>query len=194
MEVVDERLRDAFAAVDRRRFLPEHQRAAAGEDRPLEIGFGQTNSQPTTVANMLRLLDVHPGQRVLDVGTGSGWTTALLGHLVGPEGRVVGVELVPELARWGAENLAAFALPWATIQEAGPGVYGVPGSGPYDRILVSAGAEELPHDLVEQLSPDGLMVIPVRSVMLTVRRRPDGGAEVEEHGAYAFVPLLPDRP
>lgn len=188
-----DRLREAFAAVDRRAFLPGPQRRFAEQDRPLGIGHDQTNSQPTTVANMLELLDVRPGHRVLDVGAGSGWTTALLGHLVGPTGEVVGVELVPELARWGAGNLATFAMPWTSIRLAEPGVYGVPDAAPFDRILVSAGAEELPTDLVDQLVPDGLLVIPVQGRMLTVRRRNGEPPEVAEHGRYTFVPLLADR-
>src|SRR6476661_7740427 len=95
----------AFQAVPRAGFLPRGARSRAGHDGPILIGHGQTNSQPRTVVDMLRLLDVRPGQRVLDVGSGSGWTTALLGHLTGPDGEVVGVELEPALARWGAANL-----------------------------------------------------------------------------------------
>ena len=83
----------AFDATPRRDFLPRGERRRAGHDGPVPIGYGQTNSQPRTVADMLRLLDVHPGERVLHVGTGSGWTTALLAHLVGPTGEVIGVSL-----------------------------------------------------------------------------------------------------
>src|SRR3954465_3340038 len=98
---------DAFAAVPRDLFLPESERRRATYDGPLPIGHGQTNSQPRTVAAMLRLLDVRPGHRVLDVGSGSGWTTALLAHVVGPLGEVVGVELEPSLVEFGRRNLAA---------------------------------------------------------------------------------------
>ena len=91
------------------------------------IGEGQTNSQPRTVADMLRLLEVGPGQRVLDVGSGSGWTTALLAHLVGPTGPVLGVELEPSLVTFGSANLAATGQPWAGIRAADPGVLGAAG-------------------------------------------------------------------
>ena len=96
----------AFRAVPRAGFLPRRDRMRAGVDGPIQIGHGQTNSQPRTVEAMLRLLEVRPGDRVLDVGAGSGWTTALLAELTGEQGSVTGVELVPELATWGAQNLA----------------------------------------------------------------------------------------
>src|SRR3954470_19728038 len=95
----------AFESVPRADFLPRGWRSSASFDGPIPIGAGQTNSQPRTVEAMLRLLEVRPGDRVLDVGSGSGWTTALLAHLTGEQGSVTGVELVPELATWGAENL-----------------------------------------------------------------------------------------
>lgn len=178
----------AFAAHPRAGFLPPAVRDQAAHDGPLHIGHGQTNSQPRTVANMLRLLDVAPGMRVLDVGAGSGWTTALLAHLVGPQGQVLGVELVPALARWGADNLATTNQPWAGIEAAAPGVLGLPDRAPYDRILVSAEPETLPPALVDQLADGGVMVIPVAGEMLRVLRR-GTQTEVTRHGAYRFVPL-----
>lgn len=188
--MADPRIVAAFEAVDRRGFLPPSKRPAAGADRPLAIGHGQTSSQPRTVADMLELLDVHEGHHVLDVGAGSGWTTALLGHLVGPTGRVVGVELVPELAEWGAANVAATHVTWATIRQADPDVLGVPEEGPYDRILVSAGARRVPDALVDQLVDEGVMVVPVASRMLRIARHADGTTTTTSHGAYTFVPLL----
>ena len=120
--------------------LPPAQRAAAGGvRRSAGDRAGQTNSQPRTVDDMLRLLDVRPGQRVLDVGAGSGWTTALLAHLTGATGSVRGVELEPELVHVGAPTTSRAAeLPWASIRPARPGVLGLPDHAPYDRILVSA--------------------------------------------------------
>jgi protein-L-isoaspartate(D-aspartate) O-methyltransferase len=188
----DRRIAAAFEAAPREAFLPHRQRRFARLDRPLEIGYGQTNSQPTTVRHLLGLLEVPAGGRVLDVGCGSGWTTALLAHLVGPTGQVVGVEIVPELVEFGRTNLASQELPWARIEQAREGVLGLPDEGPFDRILVSADAGHVPDPLVAQLHPDGLMVLPVAGLLCTVRRTPDWpttAADVVPHGRYAFVPL-----
>ncbi|HSJ19531.1 MAG TPA: protein-L-isoaspartate O-methyltransferase [Nocardioidaceae bacterium] len=184
-----DRLRAAFDRVRRSDFLPREQLGFAGEDAALPIGHGQTNSQPSTVRAMLDLLEVQPGHRVLDVGCGSGWTTALLGDLVGPEGEVVGVEIVPELVAWGRENLTAYAMPWARIEQARQGVLGDPEGAPYDRVLVSAEASRLPDELVDQLVEDGVLVVPVKGRMTVVRRRA-GGEEVHHAGWYTFVPLI----
>jgi protein-L-isoaspartate(D-aspartate) O-methyltransferase len=195
--MTDNPVDEAMHAVDRRGFLPDGLRGRADEDGPLPIGGGQTNSQPRTVRNMLDLLEVAEGMAVLDVGAGSGWTTALLAHLVGPSGRVVGVEIDPRLAAWGSRNLASRQAPWAEIHPAQPGVLGWPTSGPYDRILVSADAPGVPQALLEQLVDEGVMVLPVNDVMLRVRRGADGEPVVTEHGLYRFVPLresLESRP
>lgn len=184
-----ERVRAAFERVQRADFLPKGKRRFAREDAAVPIGHGQTNSQPSTVQAMLELLDVDPGMRVLDVGCGSGWTTALLGDLVGPEGEVVGVELVPELVTWGRQNLAGYDMPWAHIEPARDGTLGVPEQAPYDRVLVSAEATRLPEELLDQLVAGGLLVVPVRGRM-AVARRTDGEPEVHHAGWYSFVPLI----
>ena len=179
---------DAMRELARERFLPAEQRARAHEDRPLPLWHGQTSSQPSTVAAMLRLLQVPVGARVLDVGSGSGWTTALLARLVGPDGVVLGLELDPELAVWGATNLAACHLPWARIEPATPGALGRPVDGGWDRILVSASPRSLPSVLVDQLAEGGRLVIPVRSTMHLVERT-SGQTRITAHGSYTFVPL-----
>lgn len=181
-------LREAFDLVPRVGFLPPDQHRFAGDDRALPIGYGQTNSQPSTVLAMLRLLDVRPGQRILDVGCGSGWTTALLGHLVGPAGEVHGVEVVPELVEWGAGNVAARTMPWASVHAAQDGELGLPELAPFDRVLVSAEATRIPRSLVEQLVEGGVMVVPV-SGRMTVVRRTAGAPQVSHEGWYSFVPL-----
>ena len=178
----------AFDATPRADFLPGRSRRRARLDGPIPIGHGQTNSQPRTVADMLRLLEVRPGDRVLDVGSGSGWTTALLAHLTGPSGSVLGLEIEPDLVVFGAANLTRSDRPWARIEAADPDVLGRPAEAPYDRILVSANALELPDGLVAQLAPEGRMVIPVASSMVLVRVTPEG-PRVSEHGSYRFVPL-----
>ena len=183
MDAVEE----AFDAHPRVGFLPAAVRRRAAYDGPLRIAAGQTNSQPRTVEAMLRLLEVRPGQRVLDVGSGSGWTTALLAHLVGPTGEVVGVELEPELVAFRRGQPGGH-LPavGARSSRRSPGVLGDPDHAPYDRILVSAEPDDLPDELVEQLGPTGRMVIPVAGWMTLVVMP---GPVVTEHGAYRFVPL-----
>ena len=179
---------EAFAAVPRADFLLPGSRDRAGDDSPVLIGYGQTNSQPRTVADMLRLLAVRPGDKVLDVGAGSGWTTALLAHLVGPTGSVIGVEIVPQLAEFGEANLRRTPYDRAVIREATPGILGAPDQAPFDRILVSADARSVPQQLVDQLSDGGRMVLPVNGTMTVVERH-GHGVRTSEHGSYRFVPL-----
>lgn len=176
---------DVMREVPRERFLPHDVAWQADVDAPLAIGYGMTNSQPRTVADMLRLLDPRPRDRVLDVGSGSGWTTALLAQRVGVYGLVVGVEIVPELVQMGRENVTTVN---ARIEQAGDEL-GWPAEAPYDRILVSASARRLPEALVDQLSPDGgVLVVPVESVMTRVVRH-GNERTITRHGLYRFVPL-----
>ena len=186
---LDDAVTGALRAVPRRGFLPAAVRGRADEDVALPLGHGQTGSQPATVAAMLRLLDVRPGQHVLDVGSGSGWTTALLAHLVGPDGEVLGLELEPALVALGRSNLAGLHAPWACVEAADPQHLGRTRPGGWDRILVSASPDELPRALVHQLAPDGRLVVPVRTTMVLVEVDAGGRAHASEHGSYVFVPL-----
>ena len=181
-------------ATPRADYLPERARHRAGVDAPLELGHGSTCSQPSTVRTMLGLLDVREGQRVLDVGSGSGWTTAILARLVGPTGHVVGVEVVADLVDDAAGRLERDGLVQASVRLAAPDELGAADAGPFDRILVSAMARELPEPLVAQLAPDGLMVLPLRGRMVRVTLA-DGLPQVDPApGAYRFVPLQTSDP
>jgi protein-L-isoaspartate(D-aspartate) O-methyltransferase len=181
----------ALAAIPRARFLPEELRDRASLDEPLPIGHGATNSQPWTVQFMLELLHVPSGATVLDVGSGSGWTTALLAQLTGPKGTVLGVETVPELVELGRTNLAGFHLPWARIEPARPRELGAPDAAPFDRILVSADAGQVPAGLEAQLAVGGRMVIPASGVMWVVDRDHEGWHREPVTGyRFSFVPLV----
>jgi protein-L-isoaspartate(D-aspartate) O-methyltransferase len=183
----------AFNRVQRKLFLPATKRLLAGCDRPLEIGHGQTNSQPLTVRRMLAWLAVKPGQKVLDVGSGSGWTTALLATLVGPEGCVFAVERIDELRHFGEANCQNFGCKNVSFFPAESRL-GLPGFGPFDRILVSAAATgSIPQALLDQLSFGGILVIPVGNSIFEFKKptadQTDPGY-LNEHYGYSFVPLI----
>jgi protein-L-isoaspartate(D-aspartate) O-methyltransferase len=179
---------EALRAVDRARFVPEELKAVAYADTALPIGEGQTISQPTVVAYCLEWLEAREGDRVLDVGSGSGWTTALLAHLVGATGSVIGTERVPALVSFGSKNLGTYGFKHAHIEQAGNKL-GKPEAAPFDRILVSASAEEVPEALKQQLKDGGRMVISVREALCVVDREGDRFTIVCHEG-FAFVPLI----
>lgn len=182
-------LDEAFRVVPRASFLPEDVRDAASMDIALPIGFGQTNSQPSTVSRMLQWLSPQPGNNVLDIGCGSGWTTALLAWLVAPNGTVHAVERIPELLIFAKHNCKSIGFVNVQFKLAGE-TLGDPDYTPYDRILVSAAAERLPGALLDQLALDGTMVIPVRDSIWVVHKKFDGKVTTTKHAAYAFVPLV----
>jgi protein-L-isoaspartate(D-aspartate) O-methyltransferase len=179
----------AFTEIDRADFLPPVQADGADIDAPLPIGFGQTNSQPSTVRMMLERLEVEPGNKILDVGSGSGWTSALLARLTGPKGFVYAVEAIPELLEFGHYNCRRVGIENVRFHQAGQ-QYGLPGHGPYERILVSAAARALPLELLKQLKPGGKMVIPVRNNILEIEKGVQGQINTDTHSGFAFVPLI----
>ncbi len=179
----------AFTEVKRFHFVPRNVRSLANLDIPLSIGYGQTNSQPTTVRLMLEWLDAKPGQKVLDLGSGSGWTTALLGHIVGKTGTVYAVERIPQLVEFGRRNAWEANIFNAEFFIAGND-YGLPQHAPFDRILVSANADEFPHELMDQLKVYGKIVVPVRGVIYEVTKLPRGKTKTKEHPGFLFVPLV----
>lgn len=182
-------LKKAFETVDRRLFVPEDLRDLASVDRALPIGFGQTISQPTTVDLMLGWLEVEPGDNVLDVGSGSGWTTALLAYLVGAKGRVYGVEIIEELLEFGRANCQKLNFHNVSFHPAGQ-VLGLPSQAPYQRILVSAEASHLPKELVDQLAVGGKLVVPVGNDIFEVEKRTEKKLDIIRHPGFIFVPLI----
>lgn len=180
---------EAFSRVDRKDFVPQDFQEYAYGDYPLPIAFEQTISQPTTVAFMLELLQPQQGEKILDIGSGSGWTTALLAFLVGKEGKVFGVERIPELVAFGAKNLKKYDFPQATIVQAEK-ILGFRKEAPFDKILVSAAAQSFPEALLSQLKEGGLLVMPVRDTMWRVKKLAQGKTEIQKFEGFAFVPLI----
>lgn len=186
--IVSDSVRKAFLGVDRADFVRNVDFPYAYEDFPLSIGYGQTISQPSTVAFMLELLQTEPGNRVLDIGSGSGWTTALLGFLVGPAGSVTGLEIIPELVAFGRENLLSYPILHAEIFPATEWVVGLPLER-FDRILVSAASSNSPKGLLEQLRPNGRLVLPVGDSVFLYSKNRFGKISFEEFQGFIFVPL-----
>ena len=174
----------AVAAVPRERFVPEELRGRAWENGPLPIGKGQTISQPLVVARMCELLELRGGERVLDVGTGSGYHAAVLARLCA---HVWTIERHASLSARAEANLEAAGVGNVTLL-VGDGTLGHPAAAPYDAVNVAAAADELPPPLEAQLAPGGRLVAPIAERLVVVRH---GGAR-ETHERVAFVPLIED--
>ncbi len=186
------KIEDAFRFIDRRNFVLEKEKQNAYEDVPLTIGYGQTISQPMVVAFMLNLLDLKEGERVLDVGSGSGWTTALLAFLVGKKGKVIAIETVPELYDFGRKNIGKYNfLEKGTVEVfCGDGKEGKKEKAPFDKILVSAATDkDLPLPLRKQLKTKGKAVIPIGSSIFLLTKEKKGFKRTEYPG-FSFVPLI----
>jgi len=182
------RIIDAFRRIDRACFvLPDHKDIAY-EDYPLTIGYGATISQPYTVAFMFELLQPKPGEKILDVGSGSAWTTALLSQIVGVTGKVFGVEIVPELVEFGKSNLKNYNFPQTQIVQATEEL-GLTKEAPFDKILVSAASWDEPKKLIMQLKPLGKLVTPIRNSIWQIDKLADETTASQEFPGFTFVPL-----
>jgi protein-L-isoaspartate(D-aspartate) O-methyltransferase len=191
--VRDPAVLEAMRSVPRERFVSEVQSRHAYEDHPLPIGCGQTISQPFIVALMAEAASIRPGARVLEVGTGSGYGAAVLARLAG---HVVTIERHDELAHRAASVLGELGFDNVEVVT-GDGTLGWPDGAPYDAIVVTAAAQEVPPALLEQLADDGRLVIPVgrwgRSQELVCLHRRGEDIDEVDLGGVAFVPLVPDH-
>ena len=178
----------AFEKIDRRYFVPKQFLDNIYVDAPLPIGKNQTISQPTTVAFMLELLDAQEGDDILDIGSGSGWTTALLSESVGESGSVKGLERVDDLVKIGQNNIKPFGFRHAVIEKAGEKL-GLAGQQ-FDAILVSASAPQIPQELFSQLKTGGRLVIPVQNAIYKFKKISQTEVRQERYEGFVFVPLI----
>jgi len=191
-----DRIIEAFKEIKREDFVPEDIKDLAGANKPLPIGFGQTISQPLTVAFMLELLQPMPGDKVLDVGAGSGWTSALLAFIQKKEsGKVIAVELLPELVEFGRKNIGKYGFMEKGIVEfiCADGSKGFQKEAPYDKILVSAASSAkagLPPALKEQLKVKGRIVCPIENSIWLFIKKDEKQFEEKEYPGFVFVPLV----
>lgn len=182
----------AFFKIERKEFLPKELEDQSEANVALPIGYGQTISQPLTVAFMLELLDLQAGQKILDVGSGSGWTTALLSFIVGEKGKVVALEKIRELVDFGKKNVQKFGFCEKGITEfyEADGSKGFSKEAPFDRILVSASAEEIPPVLKDQLKIGGKLIIPVGNNLCYLEKKGENNFFEEKFPGFEFVPFI----
>lgn len=182
---------DAFSAVKREEFMPVELERDAYRDTAMPIGSGQTISQPYTIAVMLSELDLKPGQKVLEAGSGSGYAAALISEIVGEQGKVIGLEIIKELAKRSKDNLIDYENVEIFNKNA---AQGMPEEAPFDRILMSAGCREIPKKLLNQLKDGGILVTPKGSrfeqKITVVQRKGDKFVTKKEIPGFIFVPFV----
>ncbi len=187
-------VRSALNAVRRHLFVPERNLPDAYDDRPLDIGEGQTISAPHMVGIMADKLELRPGQKVLEIGGGSGYHAAVVAHIVGPSGHVYSVERIATLAERARRSLEEAGYSKIVTMVVGDGTLGFPEHAPYDRVFVAAASPGIPPPLFEQLKEGGKMLVPVGDAysgqeLLLVEKR-SGRPVTSGHGGCVFVPLI----
>ena len=188
--ISDSRVLEAMSGVPRHEYVPVRYRAFAYSDTPLRLEFEQTISQPYIVSLMTELIQPEPNDRILEIGTGSGYQAAVAAALVS---EVYSIEIIPELARSAADRLERLGV-WNVVVRAGDGYLGWPEQSPFDGILVTAGADHVPEPLVAQLKPGARMIIPVGDsssvqTLKVVEKLPGGEVEIRDVIPVRFVPL-----
>ncbi|AEH61732.1 protein-L-isoaspartate O-methyltransferase [Methanosalsum zhilinae DSM 4017] len=189
---ISKKVLDAITKVDRHRFVPEQLEGDAYYDTPLPIGYNQTISAPHMVAMMCDMLDLEEGHRVLEIGAGSGYNAAVMAELIGENGHIYTIERIKPLVDFAKNNLEKAGYSNVTVVH-GDGSEGYPSAAPYDRITVTSAAPEIPEIFLEQLKPEGILLIPVGipyQELYLVRKDLDGNIHKEPKGGVMFVPLV----
>jgi protein-L-isoaspartate(D-aspartate) O-methyltransferase len=184
---------EAFQKIKRTDFLPEDIKHLAELNEALPTMSGQTISQPLVVAFMLELLKPQEGDKILDIGSGSGWTTALLAEIVGKQGKIIAIELVSELKEFGEKNVARYNFINKGIAEfiCADGMQGYEKEAPYDKILASASLQdEIPGTWKKQLKVKGRIVAPVKNSIWLIIKKDENNFEEHEYPGFVFVPLI----
>lgn len=186
------RIIEAFRKIKRVDFLPEELKNLAELNEALPIGYGQTISQPLVVAFMMEQLQPIPGDKILDVGSGSGWTTAILAQILSQKGKVIAIDRIPELVEFGKKNVAKYNFIEKGAAEfiCADGLKGCEKEAPYDKILASASSEKLSGAWKDQLKLGGRIVTPIgTSIWLFIKKSATEFEEIEYPG-FIFVPLI----
>lgn len=186
------RLIKAFNAIDRADFVPEELKRNAYINAPLSIGHQQTVSQPQTVAFMLELLQPKPGHKILDIGSGSGWQTALLAHVVGPKGKIFGLELIPELYEQSIVNITKYDYIKKGVVKLynQSAVEGLPKQAPFNNIISAAEVTTVPRAWKDQVKTGGHIVVPQNNNLILLTKKASNNFEEEEFPGFAFVPFV----
>lgn len=183
---------EAFQKIDRIDFVPKAAKGEAYGNYPLAIGHGQTISQPLTVAFMLELLEPKAGEKILDIGSGSGWQTALLAQIVGEQGKVIAIERVAELKNMTEQNVAKYNFIEKGIVEVmeGDGSQGYEPMAPFDKIIAAAAAQEVPENWKKQVKVGGRIVTPVGNSIYVLDKTAADEFSEKQYFGFSFVPLI----
>ncbi len=180
----------AFQKIKREDFVPEHLKSSAYQNEPLSIGYGATISQPLTVAFLLELLEPKAGDKVLDIGSGSGWQSALLADIVGPKGFIFAIERIRELKEFGENNVKKYKLNNTQFIHA-DGSIGFEQEAPYDKIIAAAAIQDkIPQSWRDQMKIGGRMVVPIKNSIWLIIKKSKTEFEEKEYSGFVFVPLI----
>ena len=188
---IDEVLLQAFVDIPREEFVPLSFREQAYHDHPLPTLRQQSISQPTTIMMMLQALEIEKGEKIFEIGSGGGYQAALMSKIVGEEGKVISVEVIPELVQIARENLLKLGISNVRIEEF-DGSGGFPEEAPFDRIVITAACPTIPQPVIDQLKERGVVVAPVgdmESQTMVKGVKENGKLELEFLGSFKFVPM-----